>query len=81
MEIEVPWAKPSRKAKSFWNSACSRVTSEAKRRLREAEKNPCEETNEARRRAGREKVSVLNRAKALDFRNSIDRLSTNPKGL
>lgn len=49
VESNVPWAKPSSKAKSFWNPACTRATTEAKKRRREYERNPNAETREIRR--------------------------------
>ena len=81
VESSVPYARPSSKAKSFWNPDCTRVTIEAKRRLREFERTRNAGTDEARRLAEREKTSVLNRAKTLHFRESIDRLATDSRGL
>ena len=81
VELTVPWAKPSKKARSFWNANCARIVKRAKQCLQEYYNNSNEYTKEALRLAEREKVSTLNRAKTLDFRQGVHKASKTPAGV
>ena len=81
MEDHVPWAKPGKKAESFWNPDCTRVTEAAKRSRKRYERTRNANDREDLRVAEREKVATLRRERTLHFREAIDRLSANPKGL
>ena len=59
IELTVPWAKPSKKAQSFWNADCARVVKRAKQCLREYHNNSNEYTKEALRLAERKKNSII----------------------
>ncbi len=77
----IPWAKPGKRAHSFWNPACTRVTETAKERLKDYHRNRTDRTRESLRLAEREKVAVIRREKTLHFRKAVDRISSDPKGL
>ena len=81
VELTVLWAKPSKKARSFQNTNCVRIVKRAKQCLQEYYNNSNEYTKEALRLAEREKVSTLNRAKTLDFRQGVYKASKTPAGV
>ena len=81
MEDHVPWAKPGKKAESFWNPDCIRVTEAAKRSRKRYKRTRNANNREDFRVAEREKVATFRRERTLYFREAIDRLSANLKGL
>ena len=81
VEDHVPWAKPGKKAESFWNPDYIRVIEAAKRSRKRYERTRNANDREDLRVAKREKVATLRRERTLHFREAINRLSANPKGL
>ena len=81
VELTVPWAKPSKKARSFWNADCARVVKKAKQCLRDYHSDNNEYTKEALRLAEREKNSIIDKAKTLDFRQGVHKASKTPAGV
>ena len=81
MEDYVPWAKLEKKAESFWNPDYIRVIEAAKRSRKRYKRTRNANDREDLRVAKREKVATFRRERTLYFREAIDRLSANLKGL
>ena len=81
VESCVPWAKPSDKARSFWNPECKRVVEEAKARLKDYHRCRNTDNETALRIAEREKVATIRRVKALHFREAVHEASESPRGV
>ncbi len=77
----IPWAKPSSKARSFWNSACRDTTQRAKRELKAYYRCRNTETRETLREAERAKVATIRREKTLCFRAAVYQASEDPRGV
>ncbi len=77
----IPWAKPSSKARSFWNSACRDTMQRAKRELKAYYRCRNTETRETLREAERAKVATIRREKTLCFRGAIHQALEDPRGV
>ena len=81
VEDHVPWAKPRKKAESFWNPDYIRVIEAAKRSRKRYERTRNANDRKNLTVAKRKKVATLRKERTLYFREAIDRLSANLKEL
>ena len=71
IEATVPIAKPSKRAKTYWNEEYTRVTAKAKSLVKQATKCRNQDTVNQLKAAQEEKEATLKKAKRMYFRLSI----------
>ena len=77
----VPWARPSKYAKPFWNDECSVITKET-RRLRRAWTNSRDLSDWITyTKSNHRKQKIIQKAKRLSFRKEIEKATESPMGL
>ena len=81
IETSVPWARPSKYAKPFWNDECSVIKKET-RRLRRVWSN-FRDISDWRiyTKSNHREQKIIQKAKRLSFRKEIEKATKSPTGL
>ena len=77
----VPWAKPSDKARSFWNQECAEATRVTKQLAVEYQENRSDHREEKWREAIKARNKAISKAKTLDFRRGVHEAGESQKGI
>ena len=77
----VPWAKPSKFAKTFWNIDCRRATDKVTRLRTEYKRGRNPRTEAALQEAQRAKGKTIKKARTLDFRRAVHEAAESSKGI
>ena len=81
IETSVPWARPSKYAKPFWNNECSVITKET-RRLRRIWSNFRDISDWITYpKSNYRNQKIIQKAKRLSFRKEIEKATESPTGL
>lgn len=81
IEETVPWAKPAKRTKSFWNTDCKEATKEAVRKTRRYQTNRSFTTERERSAAIKKRNKTIARAKSLYFRNGVHEAAESARGI
>ena len=78
IETSLPWARPSKYAKPFWNNKCSVITKET-RRLRLVWSNSRDISDWITyTKSNHRKQKIIEKAKRLSFRKEIEKATESP---
>ena len=81
VEETVPWAKPAKRAKSFWNADCKEATKEAAQKTRHYQNDRSHTTERERSMAIKKRNKIIAKAKSLYFRNGVHKAAESTKGI
>ena len=74
-------AKPSQRAKTYWNEECTAATAKAKGLIKQAAKYRNQETLTQLKEAQEEKERTIKKAKQIYFRSIVYDLAVSPRGV
>lgn len=81
VEETVPWAKPAKRAKLFWNADCKEVTKEAVQKTRRYQTDRSSATERERSIAIKKRNKTITKAKSLYFRNGVYKAAESARGI